>query len=178
MAVMKSQADENTQCVCKKSIADKPRDKWIQCGVEGCSSPWWHVSCAGLENIPDLAVKKLNYRCPKCGLADVGIKCIETTTYTKGISYEISKCLPHIVQAVVHKTTEAVNKSFAEVVKEGSETFLKETVKTTSQKAVQFMHDKEMREKNVVIFNVDEPVKETKEECVKMKSFSLVFATK
>ena len=167
MAIMRNQIDENSTCVCKKSIADKPHEKWIKCEAEGCSSPWWHISCAGLEGIPDSAVKKIAYKCPKCALNAVNVKCVEHTSYTKDISEEIKKSLPEIVRAVVRETTETVSKTYVDAVKEEQEIFLKETVRSTSQNAVQLMHDMEVRERNVVIFNIDESTKSSKDECVR-----------
>ena len=167
MAIMRSQVDENSTCVCNKSIADKPHEKWIKCEADGCLSPWWHISCAGLEGIPDSAVKKITYKCPKCALSDVGIKCIESTTYTKDISDEIKNSLPDIIRAVVKETTVTVTKTYAEAVKEEQNIFLKETVRSTSQNAVQIMHDKEVRERNAVIFNVEESTKLSKEHRIK-----------
>ena len=51
-----------------------------------------------------------------CLKSDVGIKCIESTTYTKDISDEIKNSLPDIIRAVVKETTETVTKTYAEAV--------------------------------------------------------------
>ena len=156
--------DGNSQCVCKQTVDG---GKWIQCSAEGCCSKWWHIVCAGLANIPDSAVKKMKYTCPKCAIAAVGLKCIENTQYTKDIAYEIKRCLPEIVQAVVKETSEVVSKSYADIVKEENKVLLKETVKTTSKNTLKIMQDREIRDKNVVIFNVAESTKENREECFK-----------
>ena len=97
----------------------------------------------------------------------VNVKCVEHTSYTKDISEEIKKSLPEIVRAVVRETTETVSKTYVDAVKEEQEIFLKETVRSTSQNAVQLMHDMEVRERNVVIFNIDESTKSSKDECVR-----------
>ena len=164
---MKAQADDNSKCVCKKTLADHPHGKWIKCEKEGCCSPWWHVACAGLENITDAAIKKITYTCPRCVISSIGLTCVEKTSYTKDISEEIKKCLPEIVKVVVKEASETVSKSYADAVKEENKVLLEETVKVSSKKAIDIIHDKEIREKNVVIFNVIESTKDSKEECIK-----------
>ena len=149
------------ECYCKQ---DQPGEKWIKCSAVGCETQWWHVSCAGLENITDACIKKLKYTCPMCVIAANNLRCLVRDTYQIEIAEEIGKCLPDIVKTVVKETTDAVAKSYAETVKKENKALLKDTVKSTSENALKEtmkfvdanLAEQRKRTRNVIISGVNE----------------------
>ena len=159
------------ECYCKQ---DRPREKWIQCSAVGCETPWWHVTCAGLENITDGCIKKLKYTCPMCVIAANNLRCLVRDTYQIEIAEEIGKCLPDIVKTVVKETTDAVSKSYAETVKRENKALLKDTVKSTSENALKEtmkfvdanLAEQRKRTRNVIISGVNEAEEQNCEDTV------------
>ena len=159
------------ECYCKN---DQAGGKWIQCSAVGCETQWWHVTCAGLENITDACVRKLKYTCPMCVIAANNLKCLVRDTYRNEIAEEIGKCLPDIVKTVVKETTDEISKTYAETVKKENKALLKDTVKSTSENALKEtmkfvdanLAEQRKRTRNVIISGVDEVEDENCEETV------------
>ena len=53
--------DTETICVCNQTIDGA---QMIKCGEKNCSSPWWHVDCAGITGLTKSNLR--NIQCWKC----------------------------------------------------------------------------------------------------------------
>ena len=65
MSIMRRKSGEFTKktCICEK----EPQGAvLVKCKAKDCSSPWWHVTCAGVKGLTKESLKPLTYTCPLC----------------------------------------------------------------------------------------------------------------
>ena len=174
-------------CPCKKR---NTTSLLIKCSSNNCSFGWWHANCAGFsKDATKTQLENLGWTCPCCVIdalqitgyvhekhsqSDLMLNMRESLNDLKS---EIND-LRDIKQSLadVGKHHEEEKKLWSDVVKNAGmpNTIHPETSKFASniankvvQKSNEIMHERDVREKNVIIFNVVESVQTTKEEKVK-----------
>ena len=53
-------------CLC---LTDVDGSKLVQCTNPKCTSPWWHVECAGLSSLSKEEIEKMEFLCALCTLS-------------------------------------------------------------------------------------------------------------
>ena len=100
--------DNQKTCVCN----EEKDQTLVKCGSANCSTPWWHVECAGLEGISKSAIKSLKWRCSCCVLNNfqhcfeesVGSNSVMDMNKLKSdITAELVKTIPELISAATAK---------------------------------------------------------------------------
>ena len=66
MLLRSKEVEEKKNCLC---LEGDEKCAMVECTMKNCSSPWWHMDCAGLSGLTNKEVKKMSFVCPLCLLS-------------------------------------------------------------------------------------------------------------
>lgn len=179
------EVDRGTDCFsCKKTVSTK--DKALQCD---CCNFWHHINCEDVSaqtyrNLTTMKEKGVKWYCKKC---EVGVQCILTQIVVLNqkqretddrlgyieekinnldiIEDRLNRLESRLIEIEKNPTpkTESESKSYAEVTSLGKNDIEKLVEQRTKQK-IRESEDKTRRQKNIIIFRLEESSDETQEE--------------
>ena len=178
----------NQSCPCGKD----PGGFFVKCSKRNCDAGWWHTKCAGLKGLKseDQISSIGTWDCPLCVVKSLNI-INNVPGFASNIALPVLEKVEKKLQdfdsriqelkeikegLIAFETNQRKeHQNFKEEITEiaGSRTSDNENTssswaslvaKQVVQKSNEIMHDRELREKNVILFNVLESCQESKED--------------
>ena len=150
----------------------------MKCVNEDCTVVWWHATCAGFnKNVSKKDLEKIGaWTCPCCVVSklEIGENGIDHSEVITKMDQKLDDLNGHIADlqkikedlSEISKLQTEGNKLWADVVKSGcpdlektnnmSQCFASSVAKEVISQSHHVLHDRENREKNIIIFNAQE----------------------
>lgn len=175
-----SEVDRGTSCFsCNKTVSDK--DRALQCD---CCNYWHHITCEKVsvltyKNLTSMKESGVKWYCRKCNL---GVQCVlsqivllnqkqkETDDRLGYIEEKINELdsIEIRLQSIEAKLEESKSsspsaKTYASVASMKKDD-IEQLVEQRTKEKIREVEDKARRQRNIIIFRLDEPTDETQEE--------------